>query len=142
MRTRLPHLRVLLPVVAIAALVAGCGSTETAADDHDPASYKLMANGTEMTQPYTIPANQTTRIRIKFYNAADEDLDDVESEHFGALEIAPSALAVATRLADHHFQFDVVAGNAGTGTVTVRFGHDEGTDEVAFDPVEFRVGTP
>ncbi len=142
MPSRLHLLRLLFPVAAFGALVTGCGSTETAADDHDPASYKLMANGTEMTQPYTIAWNQTTRIRVKFYNAAGEDLDDVESEHFGALEFTPSALAAATRLADHHFQFDVVAGTEGTGTVTVRFGHDEETDEVAFDPVEFRVVSP
>jgi hypothetical protein len=134
--------RTLHPVSLLAAgvLISGCGSTtETPADDHDPASYTLLVGGTELSQPYTIPANQTTRIRVKFYNAANEDLDVVEGEHFGGLEFSPATLASANRLADHHFQFDVVAGDAGTGTRTVRFGHDEGTDEVIFDPVAFKV---
>ncbi len=140
MKTRL--LRPLALVATAALLTGGCSSTtETPADDHTPTSYKLLLGGTEMTQPYTIPANQTSRIRIKFYNAGNEDLDVVEGEHFGGLDFAPTTLATGTRLADHHFQFDVLAGDAGTGTVTVHYGHDEAADEVTFDPVTFTVGS-
>lgn len=131
----------LLLVTSLALLGTACSSNETAADDHTPTSYKLLVNGTELTQPYTIPANQTTRIRIKFYNASGEDLDVVEGEHFGGLDFTPATLAAATRLADHHFQFDVVAGAAGAGTATIHYGHDEAADEVMFDPVTFHVGS-
>ena len=66
-------------------------------------------------------------------NAAGEDLDDVEAEHFGGLTFSPASLATVARVADHHFQFDVTGGTPGTGTVQVSYGHDEAADEITFD---------
>ena len=74
-------------------------------------------------------------MRLKFFNAADEDLDDVESAHFGGLVFEPASLATVARVTDHNYQFDVTGGTPGTGTVQVSYGHDEAADEHTFEPV-------
>ncbi len=121
-------------------LAAACGSDETApVEDHTPASYNLIVNDVPQTSPYVLTAGQTSRVQIKFFNAAGDDLDDVEAEHFGGLTFTPTSLATATRLADHHFQFDVTAPNVGSGTLQVSFGHDDTADEKTFSPVNLNV---
>jgi len=121
-------------------LAAACGSDETApVEDHTPASYNLIVNDVPQTTPYVLTAGQTSRIQIKFFNAAGDDLDDVEAEHFGRLTFSPTSLATSTRLADHHFQFDVAAPNVGSGTLQVGYGHDDTADEKIFSPVTVNV---
>ncbi|HSJ76845.1 MAG TPA: hypothetical protein VK899_11830 [Gemmatimonadales bacterium] len=133
----------LLPVsrmsLAGALLLAACGGDETApVEDHTPATYNLIVNDVPQTSPYALTAGQS-RVQIKFFNAAGDDLDDVEAEHFGRLTFSPTSLATATRLADHHFQFDVTASNPGSGTLQVGFGHDDTADEKVFSPVNVNV---
>src|SRR3954466_5592889 len=99
-------------------LAAACGSDETApVEDHTPASYNLIVNDVPQTTPYVLTAGQTSRIQIKFFNAAGDDLDNVEAEHFGRLTFSPTSLATSTRPSSGHFQFDVAAPNLGTRTV-------------------------
>src|SRR3954454_12205593 len=121
-------------------VTAACGGDETApVENHTPATYNLIVNDVPQTSPYLLPAGQTSRVQIKFFNAAGDDLDDVEAEHFGRLTFSPISLATATRLADHHFQFDVTAPNVGSGTLQVSFGHDDMADEKVFSPVTVNV---
>src|SRR4051794_27300962 len=125
--------------IASALLFAvACGSDETAppADDHTPVSYTLFINDIQASTPYTFVQGETVRVRLKFLNAASEDLDNVESDHFAGLTFTPASLATVTRVTDHHYQFDVTGGAPATGTVQVSFGHDELADETAFSPVD------
>jgi len=134
------NLNPMLLALVMGAAGTACSGDETGpSEDHTPVSYKLTVNGTELTQPYTLAPNQTTRVRIKFYNAANDDLDDVESGHYGLLTFSPTNLATAAAVTDHHFQFDVTTTAAGTGTVVVSYGHGPDADEHAFPAVTFRV---
>jgi hypothetical protein len=129
-----------LSLVGALLLAAACGSDETApAEDHTPATYNLIVDDVPQAAPYALTAGQTSRVQIKFFNAAGEDLDDVEADHFAGLTFNPIALGTATRLADHHFQFDVTAPSAGSGTLQVGYGHDDAADEKTFNPVAVTV---
>jgi hypothetical protein len=135
-----PFSRTLLPLAALAALIAACSDNEAPpAEDHTPVSYNLLVNDIAVTAPYTFTSGQTVRVRVKFFNAAQEDLDDVESSHFGGITFNPASLATAVRLSDHHYQFDVTGGTAGTGTLQVSYGHDELADEVTFTPADVTI---
>jgi hypothetical protein len=130
------------PGIASALLfAAACGNDETAppADDHTPVSYTVFIDGIPATAPYALVQGETVRVRLKFLNASSEDLDAVESTHFAGLTFNPGALATVTRVADHHYQFDVTGGAPATGTVQVSFGHDELADENTFTPVDVAV---
>jgi hypothetical protein len=132
----------LLRLGACAALplAVACGGDETqATEDHTPVTYTILVDGTEASPPVTLTAGQTVRVRLKFFNAADEDLDDVESEHFGGLTFDPASLASVARVSDHNYQFDVTGGTPGTGTVQVSYGHDEEADEHSFKLVAVTV---
>ena len=93
---------------------------------------RTLVDNVPVTAPYTFEDGQMVRVRIKFFNAAQEDLDDVESSHFGALTFEPTSLASVVRDTDHNYQFDVTGGTAGTGTLQVSYGHDEAADEHTF----------
>jgi hypothetical protein len=126
---------------ALVLLSGACGSDETApvVEDHVPASYQVFINDNLVTPPFTFTSGQTVRVRLKFFNAAAQDLDEVEDSHFGGLTFDPPALATATRVADHHYQFDVTGEAVGSGTVTVGFGHDDMADETTFPPADVNV---
>lgn len=126
----------LMPVAVW--LAAACSDSEAPAEDHTPATYNLIVNDVQQTAPYILPAGQS-HVQVKLFNAAGEDLDDVEATHFAGLAFDPTSLATATRLSDHHFQFDVITTTAGSGTLQVSFGHSEDTDEKAFDSVAVSV---
>ena len=131
-------------------LAAACGSDETAppADDHTPVSYTVLINDTPAIAPYTFTTGETVRVRLKFLNAAAEDLDAVEDTHFAGLTFNPPSLATVTRVTDQHYQFDVSAAAAASGTLQVGFGHDELADETTFQSADVVVdpagggGTP
>jgi hypothetical protein len=126
----------LLRLAACAALplAVACGGDEAqSTEDHTPVSYTIFVDGTETAPPLTLTEGETVRVRLTFFNAADEDLDDVESAHFGGLVFEPAALATVARVSDHHYQFDVTGGTPGSGTVQVNYGHDEAADEHTFE---------
>ena len=132
----------LLRLAACAALplAVACGGEESqSTEDHTPVTYTLFVGGVETAPPLTLTGGQTVRVRLKFFNAADEDLDEVESEHFGGLTFDPTALASVARVSDHNYQFDVTGGTPGTGTVQVSYGHDEAADEHTFSLVAVTV---
>ncbi|HEY3013301.1 MAG TPA: hypothetical protein VGJ36_11175 [Gemmatimonadales bacterium] len=129
-----------LPLAAFVAVTSACSDNEAPpAEDHTPVSYNVVVNDVPQTAPYVLTAGQTTRVRLQLFNAAGDDLDDVEAEHFAGLTFNPASLATAVRLADHHYQFDVTAPAVGSGTMQVSFGHDEMADEKTFDPVAVNV---
>ena len=128
-----PLLRSFLAVGAAAGLLAGCGGDETTGtEDHTPVRYELLIDGQAASVPYTFTVGQTARVQLKFFNAADEDLDDVESSHFGGLIFNPPSMATATRVTGHNYQLDVAGLDEGAGTVTVGYGHDEAAAEYQF----------
>lgn len=114
-------------------LATACSDNEAPpAEDHTPRSYSIQVNDVPVSAPYTFVAGQTVRVRIKFFNAAQDDLDEVEDSHFGGLTFNPASLATAVRVADHNYQFDVTGGTAGTGTLQVGYGHEATADEHTF----------
>ena len=118
---------------AVVLTLAACGSDETQGTaDHTPVSYTVLIDDAPATAPYTFTQGETVRVRLKFLNAANEDLDDLEATHFGGLTLEPGALATVTRVPDHNFQFDVTGGTPGAGTVQVGYGHDAQADETSF----------
>ncbi|HUR93999.1 MAG TPA: hypothetical protein VMY76_05420 [Gemmatimonadales bacterium] len=134
--------RPLLRFMACAAftLASACGSDETVGgEDHTPVSYTVLVNGVESSSVLTLTEGQLVRVQFKFFNAADEDLDDVESSHFGGMAFAPTSLGTIVRVADHNFQFDVTGGTPGTGTAEVSYGHDEAADETTLSPLTVTV---
>ena len=125
-----PLLRSFLAAGAVAGLLAACGGDETTGnDDHTPTRYQMLRDGLPAAAPFEFVVGQTVRVQLKFFNDAGEDLDDVESSHFGGLTFSPTSLATATRVSDHNYQFDVTGSTEGSGTVTVSFGHDAAADE-------------
>ena len=138
--------RRLLPLAAPAtlALAAACGGDETQspADDHTPVRYSVLIDSVEATPPFNLTAGDTVTVQIKFFNAADEDLDAVESGHHAALTFTPSSLATVEQDPDHHFRFEVVPEAAGNGSVVVSYGHDEAADETSFPAAVVIVNAP
>jgi hypothetical protein len=130
-----------LPLAMAGGLLSACGSDETAAPpDHTPTTYSLIINSVPKEAPYSVQASHQVVVQIKFFNAAGEDLDAVEAEHFGGLSLNPTDLGTVTRVTDHHYQFNVItSATPGSGTLTVSFGHDEAADEVAFDPAPISI---
>lgn len=110
--------------------VLACSDNESPpAEDHTPTSYTIQVNDLPVTAPYTFTSGETVRVKINFFNQAQEDLDDVESSHFGGLTFDPASLATVTRVSDHNYQFDVTGETPGAGTLRVSYGHDEAADE-------------
>ena len=88
-----------------------------------------------MTPNVTLARGQVVRVEIRFYDDAGAQETDIESDHFAALTFAPETLATLVVVAGKRFTFDLTVPNAaGTGSVTVRFGHDAATDEASFRP--------
>jgi hypothetical protein len=113
---------------------AACGNDESPPlpDAHTPVSYTVTMDDQQVTAPYTFTEGVTVRVRLRFLNAASDDLDDVEGTHFAGLTFQPAALASVSRVAGHNFQFDVTGGTEGSGTMLVGFGHDQAADETTF----------
>lgn len=125
----------VFPGAAVLALVSACGSDEpVATDDHTPVSYNVLINNIPASAPYNFTVGQTVVVRLKLFNAAGEDLDNVEAEHFAAIAFNPADLMTVTRVLGHNYQFSVTGNTAGTGTMLVTYGHDEQADETTLDP--------
>ena len=127
--------RPIFPAISLTLLAAAaaCGGDQTApVEDHTPTRYNVLFNEIAATSPYSFVVGQTVRLRLKLFNAAGEDLDHVEAEHFANLTFNPTDLVTVARVPGHNFQFDVTGATAGTGTLVVSFGHDSLADETSF----------
>ncbi|HZA97989.1 MAG TPA: hypothetical protein VE399_04375 [Gemmatimonadales bacterium] len=126
------HFKTVL-LLLTAFLATACGDNEAPpAEDHEPRSYRILVNDVLVNEPYTFTSGQTVRVRLQFFNAAEEDLDEVEDSHFGGLSFEPGSRATVVRVADHNYQFDVTGASAGTATLQVSYGHDAAADEQTF----------
>ena len=127
-------LRLFLGPAALAGVLAACGGDETQpTEDHTPATYSILIDGQAASAPYTFTEGEVVRVQIKFFNQAAQDLDDVESSHFGGLTFNPTSLAASVdRVSGHNYQFDVTVGTPGTGTLQVSYGHEDPPDEHSF----------
>jgi hypothetical protein len=135
-----PFLRCFVAAGAAAGLLTACGDDETGpTEDHTPVRYEVLIDGQAATAPYTFTVGQTARVQLKFFNAADEDLDDVESSHFGGLTFNPPTMATVARVIGHNYQLDVTADDEGAGTLTVGYGHDEAAAEQQFPAEDVNV---
>lgn len=129
----------ILPALALTLAVAACGDDETSpTDEHTPAAARVFHEGVEVTDPMTFTVGAIVRLEVRFYDAADQEMTDIETEHFASLNFEPSGLAVSqTDVTGHHFQkFVTFRSEPGAGTYSVGFGHDEAADQVAFGPFE------
>lgn len=124
-------------LVAAAVVLAGCSSDETGPEEgHTPVDVALfVVGGAELTPDVTLAAGQTVRIEARFLNDEGEVIDGIEGSHFASLAFSPEALATVAEVAGRTFAFDVTAqATAGTGGLTVGYGHDEEADELSFGP--------
>jgi len=128
--------RLFLGPAALAGVLASCGGDETQpTEDHTPARYNLLVDGQDVSA-LTFTEGEIVRVQIKFFNQAGDDLDDVESSHFGGLAFNPTSLAASVnRVPGHNYQFDVTAGTPGTGTLQVSYGHEDPPDETTLMPL-------
>lgn len=121
-------------------LTISCSDNEAPpAEDHTPESYSIQVNGVPVTAPYTFVEGQTVNVRVKFFNAAQEDLDEIADSHFGGLSFDPASLATVVRDPDHSYAFEVTGASPGSGTLQPSFGHDEAADEYTLSPAEVTV---
>jgi hypothetical protein len=117
-------------------LATACGGDEAQAPEtHTPVSYTVLVDSVPTSPPFTLTEGQTVTVQLKFLNAADEDLDAIEGEHFAGLTFAPTSLTTVARVPGHNYRFEVTGATPGTGTVQVSFGHDSLADETTFPPV-------
>jgi hypothetical protein len=121
-------------LVLTAFLATACSDNEAPPDeDHVPESYSIQLNSLPTSEPYTLVEEQTVRVRIKFFNAAGEDLDEIEDSHFGGLAFNPASLATVTRVPGLNYEFEVTGATPGTGTLRVSYGHTAEADEYTFE---------
>jgi hypothetical protein len=129
-----------LSFLLTAALVATACGDEPTSHGHTPASAKLFAAGQELTPNLVLTGGQTVRIEVRFYHEDGEQITGIETDHFAGLSFAPATLATVTPVTGQHFFFDVTVQNAaGSGTVTVGYGHDAAADELSFGPFQVTV---
>jgi hypothetical protein len=116
--------------------VAACGGDEAPPEEgHHPHSAALFIAGNEVTDPLVLPAGETVRIEIRFFDDGGDEITGIEAEHFATLTFDPATLATTQDVDGQHFQKDVTAqGDIGTGNYTVGYGHDEAADEESFGP--------
>jgi hypothetical protein len=129
----------LVPLVLITILTSCGGDEPQGTPDHTPVTYSVLINDVPVTAPYTFPSGVTVTVRLKLFNVAQDDLDDVEAEHFAGLSFSPPPRATAVRLTDHHYQFEVTGGVPGSGTMMIGFGHEETADEHTLPPANITV---
>lgn len=133
--TRCPSAFLLAAFVAIAA----CNGDEATSHGHTPHSVKVFDGVTELAEPYQLSASQTVRVQVKFYVKDGDELVGLDADHVASLTFAPGGLATVAAVAGEPFQFDVTAqASAGSGTVTVGWGHDA-PDALTFGPFDVDV---
>jgi hypothetical protein len=133
-------MRYALTVVFALALTA-CSDDEAPPEEgHHPHSAALFVAGTEVTDALILPAGETVRVEVKFFDDGGDEITGIEAEHFAALTFTPTTLATTADVEGQHFQKDVTAGaEIGTGTYMIDYGHDEAADEESFGPYDVSV---
>jgi hypothetical protein len=133
-----PCLALLAPA---AVLAAACGSSsEPAAEDHVAARFDLAVNGAMMVDDtIRLRAGAVDTVRFTFYNAADDNLDAHEDEHYSGLAFPGGVNAAAATDSAAHFSQIVTNSEAAgvVGVATVGYGHDSMADEKSF-PAPFK----
>ena len=130
-----------LPSLLLTGTIAACSDDESPSgtEDHTPATYAVLVNGAETQPPFTLVEGQSVEVQLKFFNAAEEDLDLIEDTHFAGLTFSPTNLATVSRDPAHNYRFTLTGEAQGAGTVQVSHGHDEAADETTFTPVPVTV---
>jgi hypothetical protein len=132
----------LLAALASGALAIGCSNSEAPAEDHTPVTFSVTVNNVLVADDTVrlTSGGQTDTVHISFFNAASENLDHAEADHYSALTFTPAANITATMDPSHHFRHGVVTtAVAGTvGTLDISYGHDALADEYTFS-VKFKV---
>jgi hypothetical protein len=139
---RNPTAKLLGALLSTVALSIGCSDSEAPAEDHTPVAFTMAVNGTIMPDDtLRLNAGATDTVQITFYNAANDNLDDAEAEHYSLLTFTPATGIAATRESSHHFRHDVVVtATAGTtGTLEIGFGHDALADEHSFAGLVYKI---
>jgi hypothetical protein len=130
----------VVPLLLTAGLLAGCGSEEMTGHDHTPATAALFVGGVDVTDDLTLAAGQVTEVEVRFFAADGDEIVGIEDEHYSSLVFSPGSLATAVYATGRHFLLEVTAqASAGTGTVTVGYGHDAAADELTFGPFDVTV---
>ena len=82
--------------------------------------------------------DQAVTVRATFFNAAGDNLDDVEDAHFSRLVFDPAGTATATMDPSAHYSHEVIVNVAApaTGTLMVDLGHDAAADEHSLGPID------
>jgi len=121
--------------------LAGCNSDETAPETtHTPASAELYFNGTQVTPDVVLDPGQTVELEVRFFADDGDEITGIEGTHFATLEFTPTSIATVTDVPNQHFHKSVTAqATAGTGTVTIGYGHDAAADELTFGPYNVSV---
>jgi hypothetical protein len=122
--------------VVLALALAACGSDEAPPEEgHHPRSAAVFIDGNEVTDALVVPAGETVRLEVRFFDDQGDEITGIEDEHFAALSFTPTTLVTIADVPDHHFQKDVTGqGEIGTGTYLIGYGHDEAADEESFGP--------
>lgn len=131
----------LCALLASGGLTMACSNSEAPAEDHTPVSIVVAVNNVPVADDTVrLNANATDTVRISFFNAASEDLDHAEADHYSLLTFNPATGITATVDPSHHFRSAVVAtAPAGTaGDLAIGYGHDAAADEYSF-AVKFKV---
>lgn len=119
--------------------IAGCDdSNETPPEEnHTPASAALVVDGNPVAEGETVVlvSGASVPVEVKFYHDDGDEITGIEDDHFARLTFTPEAIATSQDVQDQHFHKTVTAaGQIGTGSVTVGYGHDEEADQLTFGP--------
>jgi hypothetical protein len=129
------------PALILIAALSACGGDETSPEEgHTPASAAVFVGGIEVTDALLLPSGEAVRVEVKFYDEHGEEIPGIDATHFASLTFTPATLATVADVDGEHFQKDVTGGSeAGTGTYSVGYGHDEAADELSFGPYDASV---
>jgi len=127
--------------LVLALFVAACDSNEAPPEEgHHPHSAALFLDGVDVTDDLVLPAGETVRVEVRFYDDVGNQITGIEDEHFAALTFTPSTLATTADVDGNHFLKDVTAqGEIAEGTYSIGYGHDAAADEESFGPYAVRV---
>ena len=135
----MPYSRIFPAVIFCLGLLA-CGDEDpTGIQDHTPVEYSVLVDSVAASPPIRLRQDERVTVQLKFFNAAGEDLDELEVDHFAGLAFEPATLATFERVPDHNFRFEVQGASPGDGVMQVSFGHDEEAGELALSPIAVTV---